>query len=96
MAILSTIKMYIDNQILGGRKLVEAATETDKKDRLISLQLFKKWDLVHDTFPYQTVSDYISKKNNKSFKAYSSLYNFQSNLYKESREVKKPSNHVVS
>ena len=25
MAILGTIKMYIDNRILGGRKLVEAA-----------------------------------------------------------------------
>ena len=91
MDILGTIKMYIDNKILGGRKLVEAAViESDKKETLISLDLLKKWDLVHDSFPFQTVSDYINSKKNKCLKAYSTLYDFQSNLYEESREVKKP------
>ena len=86
MDILGTIKMYIDNKILVGRKLVEAAViESDKKETLISLQLLKKWDLVHDSFPFQTVSDYILSKKNKSFKAYSTLYDFQSKSYEERR-----------
>ena len=48
--------MYIDNRVLGGRKLVEAAVvESNKKETLISLDLLKKWDLVHESFPFQTV-----------------------------------------
>ena len=90
MDILRTIRMYINNKILGGRKLIEAAViESDKKETLISLDLLKKWDLVHDSFPFQTVSDYINSKKNKCMKAYSTLYDFHSNIYEESREVRK-------
>ena len=40
MEILGTIKMFIDNRILGGRKLVEAAViQGDKKETLISLKI---------------------------------------------------------
>ena len=71
MDILGTIRMYIDNKILGGRKLEEAAVvESDKKETLISLDLLKKWDLVHDSFPFQAVSDYINSKKNKCMKAF--------------------------
>ena len=43
MDIIGTICMYIDNRVLGGRKLVEAAVvESDKKETLISLDLLKK------------------------------------------------------
>ena len=68
MDIIGTIRMYIDNRVLGGRKLMEAAVvESEKKETLISLDLLKKWDLVHDSFPLQTVSDYVkSKKINVS------------------------------
>jgi len=27
--------------------------------KLISLDLLKRWDLIHESFPFQTVSDYI-------------------------------------
>ena len=71
MEIIGTIKMFIDNQVLGGRKLVEAAVvRSNKKETLISLNLLKKWDIVHDTFPHQTVSDFIESKKNKVFKAF--------------------------
>ena len=54
MDILGTIRMFIDNRILGGRKLVEAAViREEKKETLISLQLLKKWDLIHESFPQQ-------------------------------------------
>ena len=68
-----------------------AVVESNKKETLISLDLFKKWDFVHDSFPFQTVSDYLNSKKNKCMKAYSSAYDFHSNLYEESREVRKPS-----
>ena len=47
MEIIGTIKMFIDNRVLGGRKLVEAAVvRSNKKETLISLSLLKKGDLV--------------------------------------------------
>ena len=50
--ILGTTRMFIDSQILGGRKLVEAAViRGNKKETLISLQLLKHWDLIHESFP---------------------------------------------
>ena len=43
MDIIGTIRMYIDNRVLGGRKLVDAAVvESDKKETLISSDLLKK------------------------------------------------------
>ena len=42
MDIIGTIKMYIYNRVLGGRKLVEAAViRSKKKETLISLDFFK-------------------------------------------------------
>ena len=53
MDIIGTIRMYTDNRVLGGRKLVEATVvESNKKETLISLDLLKKWDLVHESFPF--------------------------------------------
>ena len=46
---------------------------------------------MHDSFLFQTVSDYLNSKKNKCMKAYSTAYEFHSNLYEESREVRKPS-----
>ena len=92
MEIIGTIKMFIDNRVLGGRKLVEAAVvRSNKKETLISLSLLKKWDLVHESFPHQTVSDFIAAKKNKVFKAYSPAYDFHSSLYEENRVLRKPS-----
>ena len=66
MEIIGTTKVYIENDVLGGRKCVEAAvTRSNKKEIL-------KWDLVYDSFPHQTIRDYVyDKQRNKSLKAYS-------------------------
>ena len=92
LAILETVKMLIDNGILGGRKVVEAAViHKERKEILISLQLLKEWDIIHDSFPFQTMSDYIvSKNNNKQYQAYSTSYQLHSSLYEESRKLKPP------
>ena len=73
MNIIGTTKIFIESNILGGCKCVEAAVVVnEKKETLISLGLLKRWDFVHETFPYQTVSDYVNdQKKNKKFKAYS-------------------------
>ena len=93
MEIIGTARIYINNEVLGGRKYVEAAvTRSNKKETLISLGLLKKWDLVHESFPFQTISDYVySKQRNKVLKAYSSTYNFHSSIYEENRPLKAPS-----
>ena len=92
MDIIGTIKMYIYHHVLGGRKLVEAAViRSKKKETLISLDLLKRWDLVHESFPYQTISDYIySNKDNKRSKAYSAVYNFHSQQFKKAQPSKNP------
>ena len=64
---------------------------SNKKETLISLNLLKKWDIVHDTFLHQTVSYYIESRKNKVFKAYSPAYDFHSSLYEDNRELRKPS-----
>ena len=90
MEIIGTIRMFIDNRVLGGRKLVEAAVvKSNKKETLISLDLLKKWDLIHDSFPHQTVSDYVESRKNNCFKAYSPAYDFHSSLYEENRQLRK-------
>ena len=58
---------------------------------LVSLGLMKKWDLIHDSFPQETVSDFLHRVTNKSKIAYSSLYSFNNSIYSESRKLKDPS-----
>ena len=72
MEIIGTASIFIENDVLGGRKCVEAAViEGEKKETLISLQLLKRWDFIHDSFPYQTISEYCNnQKKNKYHKAY--------------------------
>ena len=91
LAVLGTCKMFIENKILCGRMIVEAAViQGDRKETLISLQLLKKWDLIHNSFPFQTVRDYIVNKDNKKYQAYSTSYQLHSNIYEESRKLKSP------
>ena len=77
LEILGTPKMYLEAEVLGGRKMIEAEVlegEGSKKI-LISIDLLKKWDLVHTSFPNEAVSDYLMRMTNKTcYRAYSSLY----------------------
>ena len=93
LRILGTVKLYLETEVLGVRKLMEAAVIEGQgfKKILVSLGLMKKWDLIHQLFPNETVSDFVFKLNNKSRLAYSSRYSFQSNLSTESTPLKKPS-----
>ena len=87
LAVLGTCKMFIKNRILGSRKMVKAAIiQGERKEILISLQLSKKWYIIHDSNPFKTVSDYIVSKDNKKYQAYSTSYQLHSSLYEESRK----------
>ena len=93
MEIIGTARIFIESDILGGRKCVEAAVvEGEKKETLISLQLLTRWDLIHYSFPFQTITEYCNdQKKNKHHKAYSTYYNFHSEMYEENRSIKPPS-----
>ena len=75
LKILGTVKLYLEADVLGGRKLVERAVIEGEgaKEVLISLGLMKKWDLIHQTFPHETITDYLNSLNNKSGIAYQSI-----------------------
>ena len=93
LRILGTVSFYLECEMLGGRKLVEAAVIEGEgaAEILISLALMKKWDLIHDTFPMETISDYLTRKTNKVKYAYSSLYSFNTDIYNKSVKIKEPS-----
>ena len=75
--ITGTVKLYVSSQALGGRrKLVEGAVlrgNLADREILISLQLLKTWNLIHDTFPHEDVYSFLTRTN-KSHSAYSALY----------------------
>ena len=81
--IIGTAKFYIANlKVLGDkRKLIEAAVlEGNQNDReiLISLKILKTWGLIHETFPQESVLDFMNRKMNKGNNtAYSVLYSKQ-------------------
>ena len=93
LRILGTVRMFLEADVLGGRKLIEAAVIQGEgsKEVLVLLGLMKSWDLIHQSFPSETVSDYMYRLNNKGFQAYSSLYSFQTQLFNESTPLKEPS-----
>ena len=93
LKIMGTVKIYLECEVLGGRKLMEAAVIEGEgaSEVLVSLGLMKKWDLIHDSFPQETVSDFLYRKTNKSKIAYSSRYSFQTSVFNESRKLKEPS-----
>ena len=61
LKIMGTVKIYLECAVLGGRKLMEAAVIEGEgaSEVLVSLGLMKKWDLIRDSFPQETVSDFL-------------------------------------
>ena len=93
LKILGTVQTYLECEVLGGRKMMEAAVIEGEgaSEVLVSLGLMKKWDLIHDSFPGETVSDFVTRVTNKSKIAYSSLYSFNNDIYSESRKLREAS-----
>ena len=68
LRILWTVRMFLETDVLGGRKMIEAAVIQGEgsKEVLVSLSLMKSLDLIHQSFPSETVSDYLYRLTNKS------------------------------
>ena len=60
LEILGT-KFYLDADVLGGRKMVEAAVIRGEgpKEIIVLLSLMKSWNMIHQSFPEETVSEYF-------------------------------------
>ena len=66
----------------------------ESRETLISIEYLKKWNLLHPTFPLETVDSYVElkSKDNRYSALYSSLSNkLESSLYQESRGCKEQS-----
>ena len=92
--ITGTVKVYVSYQALDGRrKLVEAAVlRGNRTDReiLISLQLLKTWNLIHETFPHEDIYTFYNRTN-KNHSAYSTHYS--SNPMKSNEIYEKEGNN---
>ena len=90
---IGTCKMFLENEVLGGRKMVETAVIEGEgsEETLSSMELLKKWDLIHATFSHQTISNYIDSKTNEKYSAYSSWYNLQQNIFEKSTKMRESS-----
>ena len=62
------------------RKLIEAAvleSNQNYREILISLKILKTWGLIHETFPQESVFDFMNRMNKRKNTAYSVLYSNQ-------------------
>ena len=94
--IIGTTTLFLSCQATGDRKRkIEAAVLSGGKDReiLVSLKNLKKMGLIHETFPHQTVKDFLITYANKNEKSYSSVYKAQTAQYytKSRGSLRKPS-----
>ena len=64
LAVLGTARLFIQaEQLRVARKSIEFAVIEGgyEKEILVSLSYLKKWDMVHSSFPFQTISDFCNK-----------------------------------
>jgi hypothetical protein len=87
--IIETAAFYIQSpQALGNRKRRVRATVLEGNqvdcEILISLELLIEWDLVHPTFPNESLTSYFTRQLNKSNKKkpVSSLFRMHSHIGK--------------
>ena len=46
--------------------------------------------MIHDSFPQETVSDFLTRVTNKNKIGFSSLYLFKNNIHNESKKLAEP------
>jgi len=65
LKILGTVRMYLEADVLGCRRLVEFAVIGGEasNETLISLQLLKKWNMIHSSFPHESITDFVDRKH---------------------------------
>ena len=101
--ITGTVNLFFSCQATGEkRKRIQAAVLSGGKDRelLVSLQNLKRFRMIHQMFPHETIDQFFIRYRNKCPKEYSNVYKISSeeynepefSYYKRSRDhLKKPS-----
>ena len=52
----------------------------------------KKWGILHETFPYENLDDFVNRKYlNKATAYYSDVLDLNKNLYSVDRTIREPS-----
>ena len=60
------------------------------QETLISLEYLKKWNLLHKTFPHESINKFVVRKYLNKYSAfYTSLSNLETSLYQESRKIQR-------
>ena len=65
------------------------------RETLLSLEMMKKWGILHPTFPNESIEDLVNRKyldNNTCY--YSEVFNLNDNLYVKGRKIRSLHNHV--
>ena len=85
LKILGTAILFLESEMLGSdrKELKVAVIEgvEGNKEILVSLKLMKTWKMVHETFPRETVENFIIRINeeNKYDSNYSSYFSIETN-----------------
>ena len=86
--------MFIEADNLGGRRMINCAVigGEGSKETLISLEYLKKWNLLLNTFPFESIDKFVERKYLNKYSAYyTNFSNLETSLYQESRKIKEPS-----
>ena len=64
LKLLGSCRIFLESDNFGGRRMIDCAVIDGgkSKETLISIDYLKKWNLLHQTFPIESVDDYIECK----------------------------------
>ena len=69
LKLLGPCRIFLESDDLGGRRIIYCAVlnRGKRKETIISIDYLKKWNLLYQTVPIESVDDYIERKylNNK-------------------------------
>ena len=94
LKLIGSATIFLESENLKGRKMLECAVidAGSAREILISLDYLKKWGILHPTFPYENLDDFVSRKFlNKSTCYYSDVLNLSNGLYSVDRTAREPS-----
>lgn len=94
LQIIGSAIIFLESDNLKGRRMLECAVidGNGSRETLISLEYLRKWGILHETFPYESLEDFLNRKYlNKSLAYYTDVFNLKQNLYSVDRTTREPS-----
>ena len=64
LKIIGSAIIFLEADNLKGRRMIECAVidGNGARETLISLDYLKKWGILHETFPYENLDDFVNRK----------------------------------